>query len=118
MERLSFSGSRLHGGGHLAAGVRDHNRESGMRCGLALDLPSASEEALHHDNSMHHMALERSGRHHPCRRTPLAERGRIRRRCMVHLLSDRHAAQVPCQSAVVPIFRATARVDFPAYRDI
>ena len=29
---------------------------------------------------------------------------------MVHLLSDRHAAQVPCQSAVVQVFRATARL--------
>ena len=59
-------------------------------------IPESAREAkaLCQDNSMQHIALERSGRHRPCRRPPLAKRGRIRRRCMVHPLSDRHAAHI------------------------
>jgi len=37
---------------------------------------------------MQHIAPERSAGNRPCRRPPLAESGRIRRRCVVHLLCD------------------------------
>ena len=70
MEGLTISGSRLQGGGHLAAGVRDHNRTSGMRCGLALVLPSASEEALHHITRCLILRRSFSAGHRPCRRPP------------------------------------------------
>ena len=89
-----------------------------MRCGLALDLPSASEEALHHITR-----VEVLGRN-VVERTALAgglrtaERGEIRRPCASTLLSDRHAAQVLCQPAVVQVFRATARVIISSIADL
>ena len=72
-----------------------------MRCGLALDLPSASEEALCQITRCNILRWSVAEGTAPAGGLRTAERGRIRRRCMVHLLSDRHAAQVLCQSAVV-----------------
>ena len=60
----------------------------GIYCGLARDLPPASGEGITSHNSMQHIAPQRSAGHRPCRRTPLAESGRIRRRCLVHPLWD------------------------------
>jgi hypothetical protein len=60
----------------------------GIFCGLARDLPPAAGEGITSHNSMQHIAPKRSEGHRPCRRPPLAECGRIRRRCVVHLLCD------------------------------
>lgn len=50
----------------------------GMFCGLALALPPASGEALHHITRCDVSRPERSAGHRPCRRPPLAESGRIK----------------------------------------
>ncbi len=82
----------------------------GIFCGLARDLPPASGEGITSHNSMQHIAPQRSAGNRPCRRPPLAESGRIRRRCMVHLLCDVIASRSRDRPQSCCSFRAGARV--------
>ena len=87
MERLTFSGSRLHGGGHLAASGRDPTAPAGCVAGWRWTCPRFGE-ALHPITRC--IILRRSVAQGtaPAGGLRIAECGRIRRRCMVHLLSD------------------------------
>ena len=69
MEWLTFSGSRLQGGGHLAAGVRDSTAPAGCVAGWRWTCPRFGE-ALHHITRCIILRWSFSGRHRPCRRTP------------------------------------------------
>jgi hypothetical protein len=82
----------------------------GIFCGLARNLPPASGEGITSHNSMQHIAPERSAGNRPCRRPPLAESGRIRRRCMVHQLCDVIASRARDRPQSCCSLRAGARV--------
>ena len=69
MERLTFSGSRLQGGGHLAAGVRGPTAPAGYVAGWRWTCPRFGE-ALHHITRCIILRWSFSGRYRPCRRTP------------------------------------------------
>ncbi len=69
MERLTFSGSRLHGGGHLAAGVCDSTAPAGCVAGWRWTCPRFGE-ALHQITRVEVLGWSDSGRNRPRRRTP------------------------------------------------
>ena len=69
MEGLTFSGSQLQGGGHLAAGVRDPTAPAGCVAGWRWTCPRFGE-ALHHITRCIILRRSFSVGHRPCRRPP------------------------------------------------
>ena len=69
MEGLTFSGSQLQGGGHLAAGVRDPTAPAGCVAGWRWTCPRFGE-ALHHITRVEVLGWSDSARYRPRRRPP------------------------------------------------